>query len=157
MRVGIIGLPNVGKSSLFNLLTSAHAQVANFPFTTIDRNIGMAPIPDQRLINIAKITKSPKVTCAQIEIVDIAGLIKGASHGEGLGNTFLAHIRDVDLILHVVRCFHDPQVPHIDAAIKPEQDYDIVRTELLMADLELTERRLEKTKKKAEAKTKKKA
>ncbi|MBN2619744.1 redox-regulated ATPase YchF [candidate division WOR-3 bacterium] len=150
MKVGIIGLPNVGKSSLFNLLTSAHAHVANFPFTTIDRNVGMAPIYDQRLDMIAQITRSPKITGAQIEFVDIAGLIEGASRGEGLGNTFLAHIRDVDVVLHVVRCFHDPQIPHIEAKLRPDHDYDIVRTELLLADLELIERRMEKTKKKAE-------
>jgi ribosome-binding ATPase YchF (GTP1/OBG family) len=150
MRVGIIGLPNVGKSSLFNLLTSAHAHVANFPFTTIDRNVGMAPIQDQRLDAIAQITRSPKVTGAQIEFVDIAGLIEGASRGEGLGNTFLAHIRDVDMILHVVRCFHDPQIPHVDAAFNPVHDYDIVRTELLLADLEIIERRMEKVEKKTE-------
>jgi GTP-binding protein YchF len=152
MKIGIIGLPNVGKSSLFNLLTTAHAQVADFPFTTIDRNIGMAPIFDKRLLNIAKITQSAKVTCAQIEYVDIAGLIKGASHGEGLGNTFLAHIRDVDLILHVIRCFSDPNIPHIDTIIAPDRDYDIVRTELYLSDLELIERRMEKMKKNAEKK-----
>jgi len=150
MKIGIVGLPNVGKSSLFNLLTTAHAQVAHFPFTTIDRNIGMAPVPDQRLADIAEITGSRKVTFAQIELVDIAGLIKGASRGEGLGNTFLAHIRDVDVIIHVLRCFNDPQVPHIEAAVDPERDYEIVRTELFLSDLELTERRMKKIQKKTE-------
>jgi GTP-binding protein YchF len=150
MKVGIIGLPNVGKSSLFNLLTDGHAQVANFPFTTIERNIGMAPITDQRLTTIGQITQSTKITYAHLELVDIAGLIKGASRGEGLGNTFLSHIRDVDLILHMVRGFRDPQVPHIDSEVIPEKDYDIVRSELFLSDLELTERRMKKIKKRAE-------
>jgi len=150
VKAGIIGLPNVGKSSLFNLLTTAHAQVANFPFTTIDRNVGMAPIADSGLVAIAKIAQSARMTCAYLELVDIAGLIKGASRGEGLGNTFLSHLRDVDMILHVVRCFRDPQVTHIDAEILPERDYDIVRSELLLADLELIERRMNKIRKKAE-------
>jgi GTP-binding protein YchF len=150
MKIGIIGLPNVGKSSLFNLLTTAHAQVASFPFTTIDRNIGMASIADATLGAIARITKSDKVTCASMELVDIAGLIQGAARGEGLGNTFLSHIRDVDLILHVLRCFGDPQVPHVDTEILPKRDYDIVRSELFLADLELTERRMHKIKKRSE-------
>jgi GTP-binding protein YchF len=152
MKIGIVGLPNVGKSSLFNLLTKTQAQVANFPFTTIDRNIGMAFIPDERLDNIVKITKSPKMKYAQIEFVDIAGLIKGASHGDGLGNKFLAHIRDVDLIVHVVRCFMKEDIPHTFSDINPQRDYEIVRTELLLADLAITERRIEKIKKKHECK-----
>ena len=150
MKVGIIGLPNVGKSSLFNLLTQAHAQVASFPFTTIDRNVGMVTISDRRLEQIVKKTKSPKVRGAAIEFVDIAGLIKGAAHGEGLGNQFLAHIRDVDLVVHLVRGFSDPDIPHAETDIVPERDYDIVRTELLLSDLAIVERRINKVKKKAE-------
>ena len=152
MKIGIIGLPNAGKSSLFNLFTTAQAQVADFPFTTIDRNIGMAPVADTALMEIAGITKSAKVTRASLEVVDIAGLIHGASRGEGLGNTFLSHIRDVDLILHVVRCFEDPQVPHIDAEILPKKDYEVVRSELFLSDLEMTERRMNKIKKRSECK-----
>lgn len=151
MKIGIIGLPNVGKSSLFNLLTQAQAQVANFPFTTIERNIGMAPIADDRLVEISSITQSPKTTYAQIEFVDIAGLIKGASEGEGLGNTFLSHIRDVDLILHVLRCFKDTSVPHTYTDISPQRDYEVVKAELFLADLEIVERRLRKIEKKAES------
>lgn len=150
MKVGIVGLPNVGKSSLFNLLTQAHAQVASFPFTTIDRNVGMVTISDQRLEQIVEKTKSPKVRSAAIEFVDIAGLIRGAAHGEGLGNQFLAHIRDVDLIVHLVRGFSDPDIPHAEADIVPERDYDIVRTELLLSDLTIVERRINKIKKKVE-------
>jgi GTP-binding protein YchF len=150
MKVGIVGLPNVGKSSLFNLLTQAHAQVASFPFTTIDRNVGMVTIADRRLEQIVQITRSPKVRGAAIEFVDIAGLIKGAAHGEGLGNQFLAHIRDVDLIIHLVRGFSDADIPHAEADLVPDRDYDIVRTELLLSDLAIVERRIDKVKKKAE-------
>jgi hypothetical protein len=150
MKVGIIGLPNVGKSSLFNLLTQAHAQVAKFPFTTIDRNVGMVAIPDERLKTIVEITKPPKMKFASIEFIDIAGLIKGAAHGEGLGNKFLAHIRDVNLIIHLLRCFTDPDIPHADDHIVPKRDYDIVRSELFLSDLTITERRIEKIEKKVE-------
>lgn len=150
MKIGIIGLPNVGKSSLFNLLTSANAQVAKFPFTTIDRNVGMVLIPDERLKKIVELTNSPKMTYATIEFIDIAGLIKGASKGEGLGNKFLAHIRDVDFVLHILRCFTDPNIPHTDTEIIPSRDYEIVRTELFLADLEIVERKIEKIKKKFE-------
>jgi GTP-binding protein YchF len=152
MKVGIIGLPNVGKSSLFNLLTNAGAQVAKFPFTTIDRNVGMVSIPDERIEKIVQITKSPKMKYASIEFLDIAGLIKDAHRGEGLGNKFLAHIRDVDLIAHILRCFNAPDVAHISMQISPNDDYSIVRTELLLADLEIVERRIEKIKKAAEFK-----
>jgi hypothetical protein len=151
MKIGITGLPNVGKSSLFNLLTKANAQVAKFPFTTIDRNVGMAPIPDQRLQKIIKITKSAKVTYPSIEIVDIAGLIKGAAQGEGLGNKFLSHLRDVDLILHVLRYFTDPDIPHSAENIDARRDHEIVRTELYLSDLDIVERRIDKIKKKAES------
>jgi GTP-binding protein YchF len=150
MKVGIIGLPNVGKSSLFNLLTHAGAQVAKFPFTTIDRNVGMVPIPDERIEKIIEITRSPKMKYASIEFIDIAGLIKDAHKGEGLGNKFLAHIRDVDLVVHVLRCFTAPDVAHTSANLSPRDDYEIVRTELLLADLEIVERRIEKIKKAAE-------
>ncbi|MEO0123760.1 MAG: redox-regulated ATPase YchF [candidate division WOR-3 bacterium] len=152
MKIGIIGLPNVGKSSLFNLLTQANAQVAKFPFTTIERNVGVVIIPDERLDKIVDLTKSPKKTYAHIDFVDIAGLIKGASKGEGLGNKFLSHIRDVDLVLHILRCFPNPDIPHTDTDIDPKKDYDIVRSELFLADLEIVERRLDKIKKKYEAK-----
>jgi len=151
MKIGIVGLPNAGKSSLFNLLTRAHAQVAKFPFTTIDRNVGMAVIPDERMPMITKITKSPKITYPAIEFVDIAGLIKGASTGEGLGNKFLSHIRDVNLILNVLRCFADADIPHAAGGLDPRRDYDIVRTELFLSDLEIVERRMDKIKKKGEA------
>ncbi len=150
MKVGIVGLPNVGKSSLFNLLTKAGAQVANFPFTTIDRNVGMVVIQDERLEHIVEITKSPKMKYASIEFLDIAGLIKDAHKGEGLGNKFLAHIRDVDCIVHVLRCFEAPDVAHTSTELSPEDDYSVVRTELLLSDLEIIERRIEKIKKAAE-------
>lgn len=150
MKVGIIGLPNVGKSSLFNLLTKAGAPVANFPFTTIDRNVGMVPIADERLDRIVEITKSPKMRYASIEFVDIAGLIKDAHKGEGLGNKFLAHIRDVDCIVHVLRCFEAADVAHTTAGLSPADDHAIVRTELMLADLEIVERRIKKIEKAAE-------
>lgn len=150
MKVGIIGLPNVGKSSLFNLLTDAHAQVAKFPFTTIDRNVGMVSIPDERIERIVEITKSPKMKYASIEFVDIAGLIKDAHKGEGLGNKFLSHIRDVDLIVHLLRCFTAPDIAHTSSQLSPKDDYSIVRTELLLSDLEIVERRIAKIKKAAE-------
>lgn len=153
MKIGIIGLPNAGKSSLFNLLTKANAQVAKFPFTTIDRNIGIVPIPDKRLTQIVEITKSPKIKFASIEFIDIAGLIKGAAHGDGLGNKFLSHIRDVDLIIHLLRCFTDPDIPHTDSDVVPRRDYEIVRAELFLSDLAITERRIDKIKKKAECRS----
>ena len=150
MKVGIVGLPNVGKSSLFNLLTDAGAQVAKFPFTTIDRNVGVVSIPDERIEKIVEITKSPKMKYAGIEFLDIAGLIKDAHKGEGLGNKFLSHIRDVDLILHLLRCFTAPDIAHTSSQIAPEDDYAIVRTELLLSDLEIVERRILKIKKSAD-------
>jgi len=150
MKVGIVGLPNVGKSSLFNLLTHAGAQVAKFPFTTIDRNIGMVAIPDERIEKIVEITKSPKMKYASIEFLDIAGLIKDAHKGEGLGNKFLAHIRDVDLVVHVLRCFTAPDVAYTSCQLSPAGDREIVLTELLLADLEIVERRIDKIKKAAE-------
>jgi GTP-binding protein YchF len=147
MKIGIIGLPNVGKSSLFNLLTSAGAQVAKFPFTTIDRNVGMVSIPDERIEKIVEITTAPKMRYASIEFVDIAGLIKDAHKGEGLGNKFLSHIRDVDLVIHLLRCFADADVAHTSGQLSPDEDYAIVRTELLLSDLEIVERRIEKIRK----------
>jgi GTP-binding protein YchF len=139
---GIVGLPNVGKSTLFNALTaSAAAAAANFPFCTIEPNVGRVPVPDARLERIAAIAKSAKVTPTQLEFVDIAGLVEGASRGEGLGNQFLAHIREVDAILHLVRCFTDDDVTHVAGGIDPLRDIDIIDTELMLADLESLERR----------------
>lgn len=148
LRCGIVGLPNVGKSTLFNALTSGGASVANYPFTTIDPNMGMAEIPDERLEALAKIFKPPKVTPATMEFVDIAGLVAGASQGEGLGNKFLSHIREMDALIHVVRCFHDPDVAHHTAALNPQRDLEIINTELILADLERVEARLAHTGKK---------
>lgn len=140
LKCGIIGLPNVGKSTIFNALTSAHALTANYPFTTIEPNIGMVEVPDERLLKLAQIYPHKRVTPAMVEFVDIAGLVKGASRGEGLGNKFLAHIRDVDAILHIVRCFIDPDVAHIPGEINPIEDISLIRTELLLADLEIIEK-----------------
>jgi GTP-binding protein YchF len=140
---GIVGLPNVGKSTLFNALTaSAAAAAANFPFCTIEPNVGRVPIPDDRLARIAAIAKSAKITPTQLEFVDIAGLVAGASRGEGLGNQFLGHIREVDAIVHLLRCFADPDVVHVGGTIDPLQDAEITDTELMLADLDSLERRL---------------
>jgi GTP-binding protein YchF len=140
---GIVGLPNVGKSTLFNALTaSAAAVAANFPFCTIEPNVGRVPVPDERLRRIARIAKSAKITPTQLEFVDIAGLVAGASRGEGLGNQFLGHIREVDAILHLVRCFEDPDVTHLAGAIDPLRDAEIIDTELMLADLDSLERRM---------------
>ncbi|TVR80910.1 MAG: redox-regulated ATPase YchF [Rhodospirillales bacterium] len=139
---GIVGLPNVGKSSLFNALTAtAAAESANFPFTTIEPNVGRVAVPDERLYRIAAIAKSNKVTPTQLEFVDIAGLVRGASRGEGLGNRFLANIREVDAVVHVLRCFEDDNVTHVAGSVDPLRDAEIVETELLLADLESLERR----------------
>lgn len=147
MKLGIIGLPNVGKSTLFNAVTRGHAPASNYPFCTIDQNVGVAIVPDQRLEKLGQILRPPKLTPTHIEFVDIAGLVKGASHGEGLGNQFLSHIRNVDAVVHVVRCFDDENVAHVDDTIDPLRDMEVVETELILADLEMVERRLSKTRK----------
>jgi len=145
MKLGIIGLPNVGKSTLFNSLTKAKAESANYPFCTIDPNVGIVTIPDERLYILQEMYQSKKVVPAAIEFVDIAGLVKGASKGEGLGNQFLASIRGVDAIVHVVRCFEDENIIHVDGSVNPLRDIEIVHMELLFSDLEILERRIEKT------------
>ena len=149
MKLGIVGLPNVGKSTLFNSLTKAGAESANYPFCTIDPNVGVVPVPDERLKLLGDFYHSKKVTPAVIEFVDIAGLVKGASKGEGLGNQFLANIREVDAIVHVVRCFEDPNVIHVDGSIDPLRDIETIDLELIFADLEVLERRIAKTTKSA--------
>ncbi|MBQ7146717.1 MAG: redox-regulated ATPase YchF [Lachnospiraceae bacterium] len=145
MQLGIVGLPNVGKSTLFNSLTRAGAEAANYPFCTIDPNVGVVEVPDERLGLLGEFYKSKKITPAVIEFVDIAGLVKGASKGEGLGNQFLAAIREVDAILHVVRCFEDGNVVHVDGSVDPVRDIETIQLELILADLEVLERRIAKT------------
>ena len=154
LQIGIVGLPNVGKSTLFNALTRANAAVASYPFTTIDCNVGVAEVPDQRLWDIAAMVKPERVVPTTIEFVDIAGLVKGASKGEGLGNQFLGHIRNVDAIVMVVRCFHDSHIPHVTAEISPQEDIEVVDLELLLADLATVERRLGKVRSTAKGRPK---
>ena len=149
MKLGIVGLPNVGKSTLFNSLTKAGAESANYPFCTIDPNVGIVPVPDERLKLLGDMYHSKKVTPAVIEFVDIAGLVKGASKGEGLGNQFLSNIREVDAIVHVVRCFEDPNVVHVDGSVDPMRDIETINLELIFSDLEILERRLSKVTKAA--------
>ena len=149
MKLGIVGLPNVGKSTLFNSLTKAGAESANYPFCTVDPNVGVVTVPDERLKLLGDFYHSKKVTPAVIEFVDIAGLVKGASKGEGLGNQFLANIREVDAIVHVVRCFEDPNVIHVDGSIDPIRDIETINLELVFSDLEILERRIAKVTKTA--------
>lgn len=147
MKIGIVGLPNVGKSTLFNAITNAGAECANYPFCTIEPNVGVVPVPDERLDNLAKIYNPQKVTHAIVEFVDIAGLVKGASKGEGLGNKFLSHIRETDAICEVVRCFEDSNIVHVDGNINPVRDIETINLELVFADLETVEKRIDRASK----------
>ena len=145
MKLGIVGLPNVGKSTLFNAITSAGAEVANYPFCTIEPNVGVVNVPDRRLDVLSDMYSPEKYTPAVIEFVDIAGLVKGASHGEGLGNKFLSHIREVDAVVHVVRCFENPDIINVNESVDPLRDVDIINMELILSDIELVDRRIERT------------
>lgn len=147
MKLGIVGLPNVGKSTLFNALTAAKAEAENYPFCTIEPNVGIVSVPDKRLEMLAELVNPEKITPATIEFFDIAGLVKGASKGEGLGNKFLAHIREVQAIIHVVRCFEDPNVTHVEGKISPLDDIEIINLELMLSDLEIIENRLHRVEK----------
>ena len=147
MKIGIVGLPNVGKSTMFNAITKAGAECANYPFCTIEPNVGIVPVPDERLDELTKMYNPQKTTHAVIEFVDIAGLVKGASKGEGLGNKFLSHIREVDAICEVVRCFEDSNIVHVDGNINPVRDIETINLELIFADLETVEKRLDKANK----------
>ena len=145
MKLGIVGLPNVGKSTLFNAITQAGAESANYPFCTIDPNVGVVSVPDNRLNKLKDLYNSKKIVQTAIEFVDIAGLVKGASKGEGLGNKFLANIREVDAIVHVVRCFEDSNVVHVDGSINSLRDIETINLELIFSDMEILDRRIAKT------------
>ena len=147
MKIGIVGLPNVGKSTMFNSITNAGAECANYPFCTIEPNVGIVPVPDERLEVLGKMYNTKKITHAIVEFVDIAGLVKGASKGEGLGNKFLSHIREVDAIVQVVRCFENPNIVHVDGSINPLRDIETINLELIFADIETLAKRLDKAKK----------
>ena len=149
MKLGIVGLPNVGKSTLFNSLTKAGALSANYPFATIDPNVGIVSVPDERIVKLGELYHTKKVTPATIEFVDIAGLVKGASKGEGLGNQFLANIREVDAIVHVVRCFEDTNIIHVDGYVDPARDIETINLELIFSDVEILDRRIAKIAKQA--------
>lgn len=144
MKLGVVGLPNVGKSTLFNAITKAGAQAANYPFCTIEPNVGVVAVPDERLTKLAELFNSKKITPTTLEFVDIAGLVKGASKGEGLGNKFLSHIREVDAIVHTVRCFDDENITHVDGSVNPLRDIETINLELIFSDMEMIERRLQK-------------
>lgn len=156
LQVGIVGLPNVGKSTLFNALTSAKAEAANYPFCTIDPNVGVVTVPDPRMDKITEFIKPQSVVPTVMEFVDIAGIVKGASQGEGLGNQFLSHIRQTDAIIHVVRCFDDPNIVHVAGSVDPLRDMEIINTELLLADLDSVEKKLKRIEKTAKTTTDKK-
>src|SRR5437868_11620091 len=144
LSVGIVGLPNVGKSTIFHALTAAGAQSANYPFCTIEPNVGIVPVVDRRLVKLAELAESKQTIFTDLKVVDIAGLVRGASKGEGLGNQFLANIRETDAILHVVRCFEDPNVVHVEGTVDPERDIEVIETELLLADLDAIAKKLDR-------------